>query len=212
MHRRNVPIDLVSQISLDPQPQGTNVVYLVDTRNEQEAREISRLFEELKTHLQIRQLTRGKMMSYAVQVQGVDGSMLNELEALLKNKYVFVVMHRSFDPVIYRVVRELASDTGSKLLPIPHCNICGKPEPFPEVVINLADQEGETLSSRTYCSTCTAGSTAKSTKDFVISLLAADQTEFSSLSKEQLVRSRTRKQSIRYKVKLGADGQCAVAH
>lgn len=203
---------MVSQISLDPQPQGANVVYLVDTRNDDESNELARLFDELKASLQIRQLTRGKLMSYAVQVSGVDASLLSELEGVLKGNYGFVVTHRSFDPVIYRVVRELAADTGSKLLPIPHCNICGKPEPFPEVVINLSDSDGETLSSRTYCSTCTAGSTARNTKDFVISLLSADQTDFSSLSREQLVRSRTRKQSIRYKIKCGADGQCAAAH
>jgi hypothetical protein len=202
----------VSQISLDPQPQGTHAVYLVETRTDEETREISTLFEELQSSMQIRQLTRGKLMSFAVQIMGADASLLNELEGVLKGKFGFVVTHRSFDPVIYRVVKELAADTGSKLLPIPHCNICGKPEPFPEVVINLADSDGETLSSRSYCSTCTAGFTARNTKDFVISLLSADQTDFSSLSREQLVRSRTRKQSIKYKIKCNAEGQCVVAN
>lgn len=212
MRRRRVPVKMVRQISLDPQPQGTSAVYLVETRSEDEAREIAKLFQDLKLNMEVRQLARGKLMSFVVQTRGADCNVLSDLEKELKNSFGFVVMQRSFDALIYRIVKELAADTGSKLLPIPHCNICGKPEPFPEVVINLSGSDGETLASRNYCSTCTAGTAAKSNKDFVISLLTADETGFSCLSPEQLIRSRTRKQSIRYKIKTGSEEQCAVTN
>ena len=99
-------------------------------------KEIGTLFAEMESQVQVRRLCSGKLVSYAVQTHKSDSSILDEIEDFLKTNYAFVVTQRSFDEIIYRIVRELCQDTGSELLPMPRCNICGKPEPF----ANTADQ------------------------------------------------------------------------
>jgi len=189
----------VSQISVDPGSRGTVAVYLVEAANDEEGRALRSLFEELKPHINVTQLSHGQLVSYAVQTR--DPCVLDELENVLKSTYAFVVMQRSFDSVIYRVVKELCADTGSKLLAIPHCNICGRPDPFPDTVITLADEAGEIVTSRSYCATCTASLAARTNKDFVLSLLAADRRDFGRLEHSKLVRSRARSHYLRYKVR-----------
>ena len=191
---------LVSQIAVDPQPEGTVAVYLVETTSDEEIRSLRKLFEELQPHINVAQLSRGRLITYAVRSSSADSSVLDELETTLKNTYPFVVMQRSFDPVIYSVIKELCKDTGSKLLPISRCNICGKVEPFPDTVITLADENGEALTSRTYCGTCTANLAARTNKDFVLSLLSADRRDFGQVEPSALVRSRGRKHYLRYKL------------
>ncbi|MEN6370814.1 MAG: hypothetical protein ABFD64_02275 [Armatimonadota bacterium] len=189
----------VSQISVDPGPGGLVAVYLVETSDEEQTRSLRKLFEELKPHINVAQLSRGRLMSYAVQA--ADASLLDELENVLKSNYAFVVMQRSFDPVIYCVVKELCADTGSRLLTIPHCNICGRPNPFPDTVITLTDEIGERVMSRSYCGTCTASLVARTNKDFVLSLLSADRRDFGKIERSALVRSRARSNYLRYKVR-----------
>jgi hypothetical protein len=210
MRRKRVPIKMVRQISADPKPAGVKAVYLVETQNEREAADVQKVFEEFEPHIEIRQLTRGRLVSYAVQLHSDDQSLLDEIDAVLKGNFGFVVMQRSFDDLIYRVVTELCRDTESKLLPIPECHICGRSDPFPDMVVNLASEEGELVLSRNYCGTCTAGTMAKSNKQFVLSLLSADKTDFGELSHAELVRLRAGKEPIRFKVK-HYDEPCAVA-
>lgn len=202
MHDHGVDDKYVSEISVDPGPGGTVAVYLVETANDEDTRSLRKLFDELKPHINVAQLSRGRLVSYAVQTQ--DPTILDELERVLKSNYAFVVMQRSFDPVIYRVVKELCADTGSKLLSIPHCNICGRPDPFPDTVITLADDNGEQMMSRCYCSTCTASLMDRTNKDFVLSLLSADRHDFGSLDRSKLVRSRARSHYLRYKIRSSA--------
>lgn len=195
---------MVSHISVDPQPGGTVAVYLVETGNEEETRSLASLFDDLKPHVDVAQLSRGRLVSYAVQTRDEDPALLDELERALKNTYSFVVMQRSFDSVIYRIVKELCADTGSKLLAIPRCNICGRVEPFPDTVIKLADENGDTLMSRTYCGTCTASLVSRTNKDFVRSLLSADRRDFGEIEQSELVRSRGRSHYLHYKVRSAA--------
>ncbi|MDO8682967.1 MAG: hypothetical protein Q7N50_05735 [Armatimonadota bacterium] len=203
--RRRMPVKAVKQIWLDPQPQGTRAVYLVEARNEEEAREVSNLFAELETDLQVRQLSQGKLFSYAVKIRQDQQATLAELEFALRSNFGFVILHRSFDEVIYKIVDELCADTGSQLLPIPRCNICGKIEPFPDTVVNLADQGGETIASGAYCGTCTAASSARSNKEFLLSLLLADTRDFSALEDMQFVRAKSQKQSIKFRIQSRAE-------
>jgi len=189
----------VSQISVDPGPGGTVAVYLVETGSEDQIRALRDLFEEMEPHINVTQLSRGRLVSYAVQTN--DPTLLDELETMLKDTFPFVVMQRSFDPVIYRVVKELCVGTGSRLLPVPHCNICGKPSPFPDTVIRLIDERGDTVTCRSYCATCTAGLAARTNKDFVLSLLSADRRDFGLIERSELVRSRGRSHYLRYKVR-----------
>lgn len=191
-----------SEVCVDPRPAGVRAVYLVETCTAEEAQRISRLFADLETRVQVRQLCTGKLVSYAVQMHNSDSSVLDEIESLLKGNYGFVVMQRSFDEVIYRIVKELCSDTGSKLLPAPRCNICGGADPFPSVVVSLSDAEGRVCVSRNYCASCAAGATATSNKEFVRSLLASDKKSFRGIERAELVRRSTR-QPIRYRIKAG---------
>lgn len=193
-------IQNVSEIRIDPQPIGLRAVYLVETRSKEESEEINKLFCELESQIQVRMLCDGKLVSYAIQALESDSSLLDELEDVLRENYGFVVSHRSFDDVIYRIVNELSRDTGSKLLPIPTCNICGKTDPFPNTVVSLSDEDGSVLISRCYCGSCTAGANATSNKEFIRSLLMADERDFSKLEQAELVRHPSRKQPIRFKV------------
>lgn len=190
-----------SEVSVDPRPAGLRAVYLVETRSTDEAGEVAKLFVDLETRIQVRQLCTGKLVSYAVQMHDSDSSVLDEIESMLKGHYDFVVMQRSFDETIYRIVRELCSDTGSKLLASPQCNICGRTEPFPSVVVNLSDDEGRVCASRNYCATCAAAATATSNKEFVRSLLTSDKKSFRGIERAELVRRPSRKQPMRFKIK-----------
>jgi len=190
-----------SEICVDPQPAGVRAVYLVETLDAQEARGVAGLFSDLESRVQVRRLCTGKLVSYAVQMHESDSSLLDEIESMLKGHYSFVVMQRSFDEVIYRIVSELCADTASKLLPVPHCNICGRTEPFPSVLISLSDEQGRAKTCRNYCASCAAGATATSNKEFVRSLLASDKREFRDIERAELVRRSSRKQPIRFRIK-----------
>ncbi len=202
MHEITAESGSVSQISVEPGPGGIVAVYLVETGSEEDTKSIRRLFAELQPHINMAQLSHGKLVSYAIQAK--DQSMLDEVERVLKANYPFVLIQRSFDSVIYRVVKELCADTGSRLMSIPHCNICGRPDPFPDTIITLADDCGDSVASRSYCGTCTASLVARTNKDFVLSLLSADRKDFGKIERSELVRSRARSKHLRYRVRSGA--------
>lgn len=191
----------VSEVSVDPQPNGLKAVYLVETRSEYESEAIKGLFAEVAERLQVRKLSDGKLMSYVVQAEQPDGDLLDELDEILHRECAFVVTQRSFDELIHRIVQELAKDTGSKFIKVPQCNICGKAEPFPTTIANLTDAEGDILESRCYCQGCTAESAAPSNKEFLLSLLEADEQSFDDLRDASLTRTRSDKHWLRFKVK-----------
>ena len=201
MPKREGSVETVREICIDPQPSGLRAVYLVETRSDEEAREIGKLFSELESELQMRQLSKGKLVSYVVQAHESDASVLDDIEDILKKNYAFVVTQRSFDELICRIVRELSEDTASKLFPIPKCNICGKVEPFPNIVVNLSGEDGSLLISRSYCASCTAEASAPSNKEFIKSLLAADKRDFRQIERAELVRHPSRKQPICFRIK-----------
>lgn len=201
MARQSGCMETIREIQLSPQPSGLRAVYLVETHSDNEAQEIASLFKELDTHLQVRQLSSGKLMSYVVQALESDSELLDAIEDVLKQNFTFLVTQRSFDDVIYRIVKDLCKETSSKLLPIQQCNICGKIEPFPNTVISLSDDCGDEMLSRCYCSSCSASSSASSNKEYVLSLLAADKRNFKNLKGAELVRRPTKLQPIRFKIK-----------
>ncbi len=192
--------DSFSEVSVDQRPQGLRAVYLVETCDAEEARTVAKLFSDLESRVQVRRLCTGKLVSYAVQMHDSDSSLLDEIEAMLKGNYSFVVTQRSFDEIIYRIVTELCADTSSKLLPIPRCSICGRTEPFPSVIVNLSDEHGQVRLCRNYCASCAASATATSNKEFVRSLLTSDKKRIRGIERAQLVRRRSRNQPIRFKI------------
>lgn len=193
--------EAISEISIDPQPDGLRAVYLVESGSREESEGIASLFRAAESRLQVRQLSKGRLMAFAVQAYPSDAGELDELEETLRDCYSFVVTQRSFDEVIYRIVRELCRDTGSKLLPVPRCDICGKTEPFPSTVVSMSDSQGEVLMSRAYCGPCTAAAVAPSGKQFVRSLLAADRKDFREIERAELVRRRSRTRPLRFRIK-----------
>ena len=210
MPRSRIPVRLVSQICVEPQPKGLCAVYLVETQNERETKELSKLFNDFSPALQSIQLSSGKLVSYAVQLQGDDQSLLDEIERFLKKNFGFVILHRSFDQLIYDIVRELCKDSGSNLIPVRKCDICGKPEPFPETVVSFLDKENVNLATRAYCATCTAESAGRSNKEFIMALLEADRGDLPTLSRKDLVRSRSSKKRVAFRIKSDAEQQFAV--
>lgn len=210
MPRTRIPVMAVNQICMEPRPKGLKAVYLVETQNEQQAGDLERLFEDFAPALESVQLTKGKLVSYAVQLHSHDQALLEEIEAFLKKNFGFVILHRSFDPVIYDIVKELARDSGSDLMTIPKCDICGRPDPFPETMVSLLDKSNANIATRTYCTTCTAESSARSNKEFLMSLLAADRGDFAVLSHMSLVRSRSTRKRLAFRIKSDAEQQFAV--
>ena len=209
MARSRISVRLVSQICVEPQPKGLRAVYLVETQNEREAKELAKLFGDFSPVLQSFKLSKGKLVSYAVQLGGQDPSLFDEIEAFLKQNFEFVIMHRSFDSLIYDIIRELCKDSGSTLMPISKCDICGKPEPFPETTINFLDKEDVSLATRLYCATCTAESARRNNKEFLKALLDADRSDFGMFHRVDLVRNRSAKKHIAFRIKDNAE-QCAI--
>ena len=210
MPRTRIPVGLVSQICVEPQSKGMCAVYLVETQNEREAEDLSRLFCDFSPTLQSIQLSSGKLVSYAVQLDSSDQTLLEEIEAFLKRNFGFVVLHRSFDALIYDIVRELCKDSGSTLMPIPKCDICGKHDPFPQTLVRLLDKENVHLASRTYCGTCTAEATGRNKKEFLRTLLGADRGGLGAFSDVNLVRSRSSKKRMAFRIKSDAEQQFAM--
>jgi len=191
----------IGRISVEPHPEGAVAVYLIESANGRDAMLIQGLLDELSDYVDKVQLSRGRLVSYAVQATNGDTAVLDEIERVLKENYPFVVIQRTFDSVIYKIVKELCAETGSRLMSLQHCDICGKPEPFPDTVITLNDESGNKLASRCYCRTCTASTMARTNKDYVISLLSADRRSFGMLRHSELVRSRSKARRLCYKVK-----------
>jgi len=181
-------------------------VYLVEAESDQDARELSRLFDQFQPILQSVQLCRGKLVAYAVKLESEDQSILDEIEQMLRANYGFVILHRSFDQLIYDIVCELCKDSGSKLIPVQRCDICRRPDPFPDVTVSFADDNGERISSRGYCATCTAESGGRNNKEFVISLLQADRGRFDEVRNVTLVRNRSKKQ-LAFRIEADAEHQ-----
>ena len=190
---------VVSRILVDPQPGGAVAVYLAEAGGEEAARLLRDFFEELKPRVNVAQLSRGKLVSYAVQTD--DPSVLYEIEGVLRKTCKFMVVQHSFDYLIYQIIKDLCAYTESRLLAIPHCDICGRPEPFPGTIITLTDKDGRVMMSCSYCGTCTANLSASTNKDFVLSLLSADRRDFSRLAHSELIRLGGRRRYLRYKVR-----------
>ena len=201
MSRGGIPVGLVTEIYVETQPKGVCAVYLVETRNESETQNLADLFSDFAPKLESLQLSSGKLVSYAVQLRNHDQGLLDQIGDFLKQNFGFVILHRSFDPMIYEIVRELCKDSGSQLHHVPKCDICGKADPFPETLVRLLGPQGTNLATRTYCRTCTAESAGSSNKEFVMALLEADRGGLGVFRHMNLVRSRSSKKRMAFRIK-----------
>jgi hypothetical protein len=201
---------MINQICVEPRPKGLRAVYLVETQSESEAADLSRFFADFAPVMDSIQLSSGKLVSYAAQLHGQDQSLLEEIESFLKKNFGFVILHRSFDQIIYDIVKDLCRDSGSQLLGLHKCDICNKPEPFPETIVSFLDKNNTNLATHMYCTTCTAEYARRNNKEFIMSLLEADKSDFGILRHMDMVRSRTSKKHIAFRVKADAEHQFAV--
>lgn len=210
MARTRFREESVDQICVETRPHGIRAVYLVETANEHDSATLASLFADFAPQLESIQLSTGKLVSYAVQLPAEKQSLLEDIEAFLKKNFEFVILHRSFDQLIYDIVKDLCKDSGSHLAPLHKCDICGKVEPFPETIVTFVDKDSNNLSTHFYCATCTAESSARNSKEFILSLLDADKSGFDLLKRMDMVRSRSAKKHIAFRLKPERERQYAI--
>ncbi len=201
MAERDKAWEDISWISVDPQPAGLKAVYLMEMRSESEQEAVLDLFDELAVHIQVRKLCEGRLVGFVVQAEEAQRDLLDELEDLLRRECSLIVAQRSFDEVIYRIISELAAATGSLTVEVPSCAVCGALEPFPSVIVNLADEHGGVLRSRCFCAGCAASASSRSHKDFLMSLMAADEPDLRSFADAHLLKRRVGEQSVRFRIR-----------
>jgi hypothetical protein len=192
--------EAVNEIRLRPCPAGLRAVFLVETHGKQEMREVEELFRELRAHVQVRQLSQGRLMSYAVQASESDTHIIDAIEDVLRDSFDFVIARRTFEPGILRTIRDLCRKTKSRSLAVPKCNICGKPEPFPRTVVSLHNNESKAPVDRGYCARCSAEAEAPTNKSFIRVLLAADEQDF-GVQDAELERRRSGKEEISFRIR-----------
>lgn len=176
----------VSSIMVQPQSVGIRAVYIVEARNRQERKEIKDLFDNIQEVYEVRQLSEGTVMAYAVQVTG-DPSGLTEIEQILKANFAFSILERSFNETIYAVVQDLCADTASRLCRTPRCGICSRLEPFPTKV-SMLDGEGHPVMEVHYCARCVAMQANRNEKQALVDLLSNDRRDFSAIRDAKLVK------------------------
>ena len=210
MPRSRFQPESVDQICIENRPHGLRAVYMVETLNENDSIILAGLFADFESQIESIQLSSGKLVSYAVQIAGEEQSILEEIETFLKKNFGFVILHRSFDQIIYDIVKDLCKDSGSHIAPLHKCDICGKAEPFPETVVTFLDKDNSNLATHIYCTTCTAESAARNNKEFIRSLLEADKSDFAILRRMDIVRNRSMKKHIAFRIKSEEHQQYAI--
>lgn len=191
----------VSRISVDPQPAGLKAVYLIETASETEKDAILQIFEELAVYVQVRKLCEGRLVGFVVQADESQSCLLDELDEMLRRECTVLIAHRLFDEIVYKIIRELADETGSRSVDVPSCDSCGVLEPFPALVVNLADEHGGILRSRCFCAACAASASSRSHKDFLMSLMAADKPCLRSFADAHLLKHRAGEHSVRFRIR-----------
>jgi len=202
MSRPCAAVESVGEICLEPHPAGVRAVYAVEARTRADAREIEGLFRELESRIQVRPLCIGRLMGYAVQAHHSDGVLLDAIEDVLRESFANVIVQRTVDETALRVVADLCRRTRTRLVPVPHCAVCGAAEPFPAAVVSVSTGRGQPVVSRSYCLRCTAEASRSTSRGFIKSLLAADRSGLGSLGTAQIERRHSRGGTIRFKVKL----------
>jgi len=182
----------VTSIKVLPRGTGSRAVYIIEARNRQERKDIRERFENIADVSEVRQLSEGCMMAFAVQARH-DASGLSEVEQILKRNFAFSIMDRPLSDTIYGVIQDLCAETGSRLCRMPRCGICGGVEPFPTEV-QMLDGEGRKVMDVYYCSRCVASQANRDDKQFLIDLLSSDRRDFSAIRKAKLVRRAARRE------------------
>lgn len=190
----------VNEVAVEYRPAGARVVFLVETTSTEDTVQVDKLFSELAGQYDVTSLCRGKLIGYCIQLSEPADEMLKELEESLRANHPVVVLQNSFDEVAWNLVIGLSKDTGSTVSEVPVCDICGKVEPFPTVTATLLDEVGESIVSRHYCESCSAGNAVTSNKEFLRSLLKSDTMQLTGLENWELTRQSSQKKPMRFRV------------
>lgn len=217
-----IPEGVVTDIQVETQPAGLTAMYMVEAQSAEESKEIAVLFEEFASAVDVVQLCTGRLMAYAVRARDQEQSvLLDQIYSVITSRYYgFVMRQKPIEQCLFELCRELCRDFGGKMLKIPTCNICGKYDPFPSTVVNLLDERGTIVASRTYCASCTAEWGDSPSKEFLISLLRADKRNFGPLLGMNIIRKPSRRKHslgnkphgkyIAFKIMSDADHQSAM--
>lgn len=150
--QRAFPVNIRLQYSRPIQ----RAVYLVEINSAESLYQINRILLDLAPRMRSVRLSTGRIYSFAVALDTPDSLLLDQLEDFLKAHYPFVVQHRSADECIFRVIESLCAESKSTQLPIDTCDKCGKPEPFPELLVKVMHINGRVLGEHEFCAHCAA--------------------------------------------------------
>ncbi|MGC8861760.1 MAG: hypothetical protein ACP5R5_03180 [Armatimonadota bacterium] len=196
------PVETEIGIRLEAQPVGVRAVYVVDVGDRADSREVEELFQELESRIQVRRICVGRLIGYAVQAHRRDAAVLDAIEDVLRESFACVVVQRAIDESVLRLATDLCRRTGSRVMPVPRCAICGTPDPFPAATVSLSTGPGQPAAHREYCVRCTAEASRPTNKEFVKSLLAADRRCLGALETADIERRPSRCGTVRFRIRL----------
>jgi len=192
--RRQEPI---SSVTIEKESEGDSFIFVAETRNSVEVAELQDLFADLKRVCRVRLVARGPVTAYALKPFGDTPEHLSafaetiDILQAIAPRYTAVYI-QALDVTSYRVVEDLALDTNSELVPLKHCDLCGRPEPFPTT---LSAQNGDQhWAAGAYCSRCVAALDHQTDRDLVEALIHADTRNFGA-ARIQLDRAPARRGS-----------------
>lgn len=168
--------------------EGLSALFLIDTRNAKESREIKSIFKDIETLIKVKQVCSGKLLGYAVMADDANISFIDEIEDVLKSKYSLILAQRSLDNITFHIVRELCSGIKGKLISLPHCNLCGKTIPFPAAELSICNDSGNTLVTRNYCTGCVSKFYSDNKNGLLKKLSRADGKILANLTRSNVVR------------------------
>lgn len=157
-------------------PHGFCAVFLAEARNRKEMRQIRELFDMVGQLTEVVPISHGTVMAYAVKADS-DATLFGKIEWLLKTQFSFSLVERNFTATTLHLVRSLCEESGTQIVELPECGICGANDPFPARATVELDLSEEPL-HLTYCCRCAAGAPQEDVASFVRDLVARDRRKF----------------------------------
>ncbi|MGC8832960.1 MAG: hypothetical protein ACP5R4_02815 [Armatimonadota bacterium] len=171
----------VASITIEKEPEGDSLIFIAETRNAVEVSELRELCSDLEHGCKVRMVAVGPVTAFAIKPFSEEPGHLADfyevtavLEAIAP-RYKAAYL-QPLDATSYRIVEDLALETGSELMPLNHCDLCGRPEAFPTTL--AAGEKNRRLAAGAYCSRCIAELNRQNDYQLVSALLNADKRNF----------------------------------
>jgi hypothetical protein len=194
---RTQPANYTLSITMDREVGGESLVFIAETRNAAEVAELEELVRELQHGCKVRLVSLGPVTAFAVKPkEDADEAVSSLVEVArilqaISPRYTKTYLQQ-FDATAYRIVEDLALETGARLQPLPQCDLCGKLDPFP-TTLHARDGDNVSSSAGTYCSHCVASMSAASDRQLVADLIHADRRNFGTYGSVQLAKTPRRR-------------------